>query len=116
MLIYTFYHLIIVFERMHTISIVFHSREFYDVPWVLIADAKSFQALTTNLDYVTHLVSMSCWYRSDARQDEFRLELLYCEFSKYEVMAKSVVGGQPKKTCKYQLLSSKTHQMHFSNL
>ena len=36
-------------------------------------------------------------HRSDARQDEFNLKLLYCEFQKYEVMTVSVVGSQPKK-------------------
>ena len=37
------------------------------------------------------LASISCRYRSDAGQDEFRL--VYCEFQKYEVMIISVVGG-----------------------
>ena len=35
---------------MHTISVVFRSRGFYDVPRVLFADAWSFQALATVLD------------------------------------------------------------------
>ena len=63
----------IVFDRMHTIYIVFHSSWFYDVPQVLIADARSFQALPAILDYVTHIASMSYWYQSDARQNGFRL-------------------------------------------
>ena len=61
------------FERTHTIYVVFHSRGFYDVPRVLITDARSFEVFSAILDYVTHLASMSCWYRSDARQDKFRL-------------------------------------------
>ena len=44
------------------------------------------------------------------------LKLLYCEFQKDEVMNMSVVGGQPKKTRKFQLKSNKTHRTHFSNL
>jgi len=88
---------IITFERTHTIYVVFHSRGFFDVPRVLIADARSFQALAAILDYVTHLDSMSCWHRSDARQNG----LLHCEFQKNEVMTMSVVGGQPKKARKY---------------
>ena len=58
---------------VHTIYVVFHSCWFYDFPWVLIMDARSFQALAAILDYVTHSASISCWYRLDARQDEFRL-------------------------------------------
>ena len=54
---------IFAFNRTHTIYVVFHSRGFYDVPRVFIVDARSFQ---------THLTSMSFWYRSDARQDEFK--------------------------------------------
>ena len=53
---------------MHIIYVVFHSRGFYNVPRVLIADARSFQTLAAVLDYVTHLASISCWYRSDASQ------------------------------------------------
>ena len=63
---------------------------------ILIADARSFQALAAILDYVTPLGSLSCWYGSDAREDEFKL--LYFEFQKCEVMTMSVVGGQPKNT------------------
>ena len=85
-------------ERILTVSVVFHSHGFYDVPWVFIVDARSFHALAAIVDYVTHLASMLCWYRPDARQDEFRiLKLLSCEFRKYEVMTISVVGGQQKK-------------------
>ena len=73
--------MIIVFDRTHTIYVAFQSRGFYDVP---------FQALPAILDWLTHLASISCWYWSDARQDEFR-------FQKCEVMTMSVVGGQLKK-------------------
>ena len=51
----------IVFDRTRTIYVVFHSRGFYDVPRVLIAGARLFQALAAILDYVTHLASVSCW-------------------------------------------------------
>ena len=60
---------IFAFDRTHTIDVVFHSRGFYDVQRVLIADARSFQALAAILDCVTYFASISCWYRSDARQD-----------------------------------------------
>lgn len=87
---------IFAFKRTHTIYVVFHSRGFYDVPRVFIVDARSFQALAIILDYVTHLTSMSFWYRFDAIQDEFRLsQVSYCEFQKF--MTISVVGDQPKK-------------------
>ena len=79
---------------MRTIYLVFHSHGFYDVPRVLTADARSLQALATILDHVNDR-TMSCWYRSDARQDEFRLSqaaLLY------KVMTMSVVGSQRKHT------------------
>jgi len=79
----------------HTIYVVFQSCGF--VPRVLVADARSFHALATIMDWLTHLASISCWYRLDTRQDEFRLKLLYCEFQKYKVMTMSVIGGQPKK-------------------
>ena len=35
---------LIAFDRTHTIYVVFQSRGFYDVPRVLIAGARSFQA------------------------------------------------------------------------
>ena len=63
---------VIAFDRTRAIYVVFHSRGFYDVPRVLIAVARSFQSLAAILDYVTHIASMSCWYRADARQDELR--------------------------------------------
>ena len=70
------------------------------------------------LDSLTGLASISCWYQYDARQDEFRLKLLYCEFQKYKVMTMSVVDVQLKK--KHANPSYKatnlSHQMHFSNL
>ena len=64
---------LVAFERTHTIFVVFQARGFHDVPRVVIADARPFQALAAILDMVTRLASISCWYRSDARQDEFRL-------------------------------------------
>ena len=57
-------------------GVAFHSCRFYDVARVLIADSRAFQALAAILDYVTYLVSMSCWYRSDAGQDESQAALL----------------------------------------
>ena len=67
----------------------------FSVPRVLIAHARSLQTFTAVLDWLTHLVAISCWYRSDARQDESQ-KMLYCKFQKYEVMTMSVVEGQPK--------------------
>lgn len=54
--------LLIAFDRMQTIYIIFQSRGFNDVPWVLIADSSSFQALTTILDWLTLLTSTSCCF------------------------------------------------------
>ena len=89
-----------VFDRTHSIYVIFQSCGFHDAPRVLIVDASSFQAFTAILDWLTHLASISCWYQSNARQDEFRqyLKPLYCELiQKYEVKTMSVVGAQPKK-------------------
>ena len=69
------------------------SIQFFLDQWVLCF----FQALAAILDYMTHLTSISFWYRSDARQDEFNCKLLYCEFQWCEVMTMSVVGSQPNK-------------------
>ena len=79
-------------------GVAFHSCRFYDVARVLIADSRAFQALAAILDYVTYLVSMSCWYRSDA--SKMNLKLLYCAFQKYEVMTISAEGGQPNPSYK----------------
>ena len=49
---------------------------------------------------MTDTLGLDCWYRSD---DVDYLQLLYCEFQQYEFMTMSVVGGQPKKTRKFQL-------------
>ena len=38
------------FDITHSIYVVFQSRVFYDVPRVLIADVRSFQALAAILD------------------------------------------------------------------
>ena len=85
----------------HTLFMLFFSpvgfmtsRGFYDVPRVLIMDARSFQALATILERLTHLASISCWYRSNARQHGCRLKLRYGEFQKYKVLTMSLVGGQ----------------------
>ena len=60
---YQYYYIYIVaFDRTHTIDLIFHSRGFYDVPRVLIADATSFKALAAILDYVIQLASMSYWF------------------------------------------------------
>ena len=61
------------FDRTHAIDVVFQSRGFYDVSRVLIADARSFQVFAAILNRLTHLTHFSCCYRSDARQDQFRL-------------------------------------------
>ena len=47
-----------------------------------------------------------------------RDKLLYYEFQKYEVMAMSVVGGQPKKKSYTHITvkTQKTHRTNFSNL
>ena len=76
---------ITIVKRLHSTKLSLESKPFIicvrqnayylrrvSFPRVLIADARSFQALVAILDYVTRLASMSCWYRSDARQDEFR--------------------------------------------
>ena len=61
---------VIAFDRIHSIYVAFHCRRFCDVPRVLIADARSFQALAAILDYVTHLALIDY------------LKLLYCKFQK----------------------------------
>ena len=76
---------------MHTIYIIFHSCGFYSVARVLITDARSFQSLTTILDQPWCLAGV------DPTADKMKLDylnLLYCEFQKYEVMTMSVVGGR----------------------
>ena len=107
--------LLIALDRMHTVHADFYSSGFYDVPRVLISDARSFQALAPILDHVTHLASISCWYRSDVRQDRFRRSqaaLLWIQ--KYKVMTMSVVGGQPKNSQIPVIKQQKT--FHFSNV
>ena len=97
----------------HTIYVASQSRGIYEVPRVLIVDARSFQALAAILHWLTHLASSACWHRSYAF-----LKPLYCEFRKYEVMFMSVIGGQPKKKTKTQIpvISNKTHWTHFCYL
>ena len=53
MIIFIFVIIIVAFKRTRTIYVVFQSRGFYDVPWVLISDARSFQALAPILDWLT---------------------------------------------------------------
>lgn len=53
-------------------TLFFRSRRFYDIPRVLIADTRSFQASAAILDYLTYLALIACLYRIDAKQDEFR--------------------------------------------
>ena len=89
---------------------------FMPIPRVLIADARSFQALAAILDYVTQLASISCWYRSDPRQDEFRLSQAALLWISKVRCYDHVCRRSAKKTCKYQLSSNKTHGTHFSNL
>ena len=92
---YQYYYInIVAFDITHTIKLVFHSREFYDVLRVLIADATSFQALPAILDYVIQSASLSCWYRSD---NKMNLRLRYCEFQKYEIMTMSALRDQTTK-------------------
>ena len=38
------------FDERHTTYVVLQSHGFYDVPWVLIADARSYQALAAIFD------------------------------------------------------------------
>ena len=57
--------MIIAFHRTHTIYVVLQSCGISS--WM----PGKFQAFTAILNWLTHLASISCWYRSDARQDEF---------------------------------------------
>ena len=59
-IIIRYHYKVIAFDRKRSIYVVFPSRGFYEVPRVLIAAARSFQALAAILDYVTHLALMSC--------------------------------------------------------
>ena len=72
----SFYRLLskylIAFYRMHTFKSFFQSCGFYDVLRVLRAVARLFQAFAVILDGLIHWDS--CWYRSNVRQDEFRLK------------------------------------------
>jgi len=79
--------------------VVFQSSGFYDVSQVLIADASSFQAFTAILDWLTHLALILWWYWSNTwdKTNLDHLKLLYREFQKYQVIAMSLVGGQPNK-------------------
>ena len=62
-------------QRTHTINFTsFLIPAGFTLYRVLIADTRSFPALTATLDYVTDLALLSCWFRADAaRLDEFRL-------------------------------------------
>jgi len=79
--------------------VIFRSRGFYDVPRVLIAYARWFQALAAILDRLTHLASNLCWYRFDARQDEFKL--LHYELIKvrsYEHVCRRLSAKKTRKS------------------
>ena len=65
---------------MHTVYVVFQSHGFYEVPRISITDARSFHAFAAILEWLTQLAPISSCF-------------LICEFQKYEVMTKSVVGG-----------------------
>ena len=58
-----------VWQSAYYLHCFFVSTRFYVVPWELILNATSCQTLDAILDYVTHLASMSCWYRFNGRQD-----------------------------------------------
>ena len=88
--------MVIAYDRKHAIYVIFRSCGFYDVARVLITGVRSFQALVAILPWLTHLASISYWYRSDVRRDKFRSQAAYSKFQNCEVMAMSVVGGQPK--------------------
>ena len=60
------------------------------------------------LDSLTGLALISCWYQHDARQDEFKLKLLHCEFQKYKVMTMSVVDVQLKKIMQIPAIKQQT--------
>ena len=106
-------------KHTHTIAFdfvfafVFQSCGFYNVPRVLITDARSFQALATILDYVPYLASISCRYRSDTRQDEFwvsQTTLLWIS----KVRGYDHVCSRWNRNPSYK--SRKTHRRHFPNL
>ena len=105
-------------DRINTYYLCcFHSSWFCNVFRVLIVNARSFQALAAILDYMTHLVLMSCWYQSDARQDKFTLfqaSLLW--ISKVQGYGHVCSTWSAKKNHKYQLWCNKAHWMPFSNL
>ena len=80
------------------------SRRFYDVPLVLIANDRSFQAFGRHLKLIETLgldlmlVSIRCQINLD------HLKLLYGEFQKCEVMTMSAVGFSAKKTMQIPVL------------
>ena len=108
-------------ESLHSIertlfTSFFQSREFYDAQQLLISDARSLQPfyrlwLPSWIEW-HNIASLSCRYRSDARQADF----LYCELhdQKFEVL--TVAEFQPRKTRKSRLQSNETHETRFSNL
>ena len=64
-------------------------------------------------------VSSSSYVMFEQRLFVGRDKLLYCEFQKYEVMAMSVVGVQPKKKITHthiKVITQKTHRTNFSYL
>ena len=105
--------IIIVFNRRHTIYVIFHSLWFHPVLRELIADAWSFQTLPAILDHVTHFASISCCIDPMANKMNLDyLKLLYCTFQKYEVMTMLV---SQKKNVQIQVTKQQTHQTHFLN-
>ena len=92
---------IIGFDRTHTIYVVFQSHGLYDVPRVLIADARSFQALDAILDWLTDWHTLPrCLAGIDPMPGKMNwdcLKLLYCEFKKYEALLHITCGYQCDK-------------------
>ena len=74
---------------------------------VLIADARLFQALAAILYWLTHLASISCWYRSDAKQDEFKPQAALLWISKVRGYDHVCSRWSAEKKSKYQLKSIK---------
>ena len=83
--------MLIALDRTNIIYVVFQAHGFL---WALIADARSFQTFSTILDWLTHLASISCWYQSDARQDEFTLSQVCVFFGQPENTQMPVIVKQ----------------------
>ena len=85
----------------------------YDVPRVLIADVRSFQAFAAILNRLTHVLDLTLVSNRDY------LKLVKCEIQKYEVLSMSVAGGQPRKKKNTQSLVIKqqntSNALHFTS-